>query len=624
MKRRLYMLLVTALVGLAIVQWRSVHVAGQATAGPVQHYDDAKLSAPTYKVRFEMDVKVPMRDGVGLSTDIYRPDAPGQFPAILVRTPYSNNAAAGITQAKWFAERGYVFLTQDVRGKYDSKGDFYPFKNEPNDGYDMDEWIGRQPWFNGKLGTMGGSYVGFTQWSQAIRGSKYLKAMAPTVTTPDIYGNWIYRDGVMNYAFAVSWGAVSIGGQVSQATSGVVDFNTVYKHLPIIDAPGVAGYRSQYYRDWASHPTRDTYWRENSFTTDYDKVDVPILTVEGWYDIFLRGALQDDIEIRAKGKTETARTGKRLMVGPWVHGTGRRNNTAAGAAADPNATDFGPAAEVDLNKVYLRWFDYHLKAVENGVKDDPPVKIFVMGENVWRHENEWPLKRAQMTSYYISSGGRANSLLGDGRLSTAAPKGGADTDSYTYDPNNPVPTLGGNSCCAALTPTGPWDQRPAERRDDVLVFTSDVLKEAVEVTGPITMKLFASTSARDTDWTAKLVDVGPDGLARNVADGIVRARYRETKGNAPGTLIEPHRVYEYTIDVWAASNLFLPGHQIRLEISSSNFPYYDRNLNTGEDTATSSRVEVARQTIYHSERYPSRLVLPIIPRGNQPASSARR
>jgi|SoiMethySBSTD1v2_1073268.scaffolds.fasta_scaffold07229_6 uncharacterized protein len=584
------------------------------TAAPraVQHFDEAQLSKPSHRVRMENDIRVAMRDGVTLSIDVYRPDVEGRFPAILIRTPYNNNTEQAVAQGKWFAERGYVVVQGDVRGKFDSAGDFYPFKNEPDDGFDTDEWIAKQPWFDGKLGTMGGSYVGFTQWSQAIRGSRYLTAMAATVTTPDTYGNWFYTNGALNYAFALSWGAVSIDGRVAQFT-GAYDWPRVYRTLPIADAPASAGHRATHYRDWIAHPTRDAHWNTLSHEDKYETVGVPILTVEGWYDIFLRGALQDHNAVRSKGKTESARRGKRLVIGPWVHATGRRNNTPAGQAADPNAVDFGAAAEVDLQRVYLRWFDYWLKGMNNGVLDEAPVRIFVMGENYWRDEQEWPLARTQYTNYYLASGGRANSLLGDGTLSTARPSAGAESDRYVYDPENPVPTLGGNLCCAQQVPSGPWDQRAAARRDDVLVFTSEALSAPVEVTGPIVMKLFASTTARDTDWTAKLVDVAPDGFARNVQDGIVRARYRDASGKA-GSLLEPGRVYEYTIDMWATSNTFLPGHRLRLEVSSSNFPRFDRNLNTGEDPATGKRIEKATQTIYHSARYPSHVVLPVIPR----------
>jgi putative CocE/NonD family hydrolase len=436
--------------------------------------------------------------------------------------------------------------------------------------------------------------------------------MAPQVTTTDLYNNWYYTDGALSYAFALSWGAISIDGHVAQTTS-LYDWPNIYKHLPIATSPDAAGHRSTHYREWVAHPLRDSYWEDLNHDQEYDKVAVPMLNIEGWYDIFLRGALQDDTAMRKQGKTDSARSGKRIMIGPWVHGAGRRNNTAAGQAPDPNATDFGPDAEVDLQRVTLRWFDHWLKGLDNGITSEPPIRIFVMGENKWRFEREWPLARTQYTNYYISSKGRANSLLGDGVLSANAPAAGAvESDNFNYNPANPVPTLGGNTCCAQQVPSGPWDQRAAERRDDVLVFTSESLTQAVEVTGPISMKLYASTSGKDTDWTVKLVDVGPDGFARNVQDGILRARHRDAIGKQ-ATLVEPGKVYEYTIDMWATSNVFLPAHRIRLEISSSNFPRFDRNLNTGEDPALGTRMVVAKQTIFHSAAYPSHVVLPVIP-----------
>jgi len=619
MKRALLVLsIAAALAGGVFAARHSMSAAARAPLSAAQHYDEGALSKPTHRVRIENDVRVPMRDGVTVSVDIYRPDEPGRFPAILVRTPYNNNTDVAVAQSRWFAERGYAVIQGDVRGKFDSAGDFYPFRHEPDDGFDTDEWIGRQPWFNGRLGTMGGSYVGYTQWSQALAGSRFLKAMAPTVTTPDTYGNWFYTNGALNYAFALSWGAVSIDGRVAQYT-GAYDWPNVYRHLPIVDSPSAAGHRAPHYHDWVSHPSRDAFWKTVSHEDQYASIAVPVFTVDGWYDIFLRGALQDQLAVSAKGKTQDARKGKRIMIGPWVHGTGRRNNVPAGQVVPPGATDFGPAAEVDLQRVYLRWFDYWLKGLDNGVLDEPPVKIFVMGENYWRFEHEWPLARTQYTKYYLSSGGHANSSRGDGRLSTRPPEG-ASTDSFKYDPGNPVPTLGGNVCCAATVPTGPWDQRSAEQRDDVLVFTSDQLKEPIEVTGPVAMKLYATSTAPDTDWTAKLVDIGPDGVARNVQDGIVRARYRDADTRT-ATLLEPGRVYEYTIDMWATSNTFLAGHRIRLEVSSSNFPRFDRNLNTGEDPATATRMQVATQTVQHSTQYPSHVVLPVIPR---PAQTAQR
>jgi putative CocE/NonD family hydrolase len=526
-----------------------------------------------------------------------------------VRTPYNRATAQSVPQGHWFAERGYVVVMQDVRGRWDSDGHFYAFKNETNDGFDTDEWVGRQPWFNGKLGTMGGSYVGYTQWAQAVGGSKYLTAIAPALTTPDIYGNWLYISGALHYGFAFPWGGVSIDGHTAQYNTGN-DWPSMFLHLPVATSDEAAFHRTPHYRDWLAHPTRDSYWDGVSLDNDYGKIGVPALSVDGWYDIFLRGALHDDQQIRKLGRTPEARNGKHIMIGPWAHSTGGRV-ALTGNGADPSPIDFGNNAPLDLNHLYLRWFDYWLKGMDNGVATEPPVKIFVMGENYWRFENEWPLARTSYTNYYIHSAGRANSTLGDGTLSTQAPKNEKD-DTFTYDPRQPAPSMGGNVCCSVV-PSGPWDQRPVELRDDVLIYTAPAVTEPLEVTGPIAMNLFSATSAADTDWTAKLVDVHPNGYAQNIQSGIVRARYRGGAGR-PADPIQPGRVYEYTIDMWATSHVFLPGHRVRLEISSSDFPRFDRNLNTGEDPSTGTRMAIARQTVHHTAQHPSHLVLPVIPR----------
>jgi putative CocE/NonD family hydrolase len=584
----------------------------------ISHYDDAKLSQPRYQVLVEANVRVPMRDGVTLSTDIFRPDAPGKFPALLIRTPYGKATAVSVPQARWFAERGYAVVQQDVRGRWDSDGQFYPFKNEPNDGYDTDEWIGRQPWFSGKLGTMGGSYVGFTQWAQALRGSKYLTAIAPAITTPEIYSNWFWINGALHYGFAFPWGGISIDGHVAQYNAGN-DWTSMFRHLPVVTSTEAAYHRTQHYKDWVAHPTRDSYWEGISFDDDYEKIGVPILSVDGWYDIFMRGALTDDQQMRKRGKTQEARTSKRIMIGPWAHSSGGRV-ALTGNGADPTPVDFGDNSVVDLQKVYLRWYDHWLKGIDNGVATEPPIKIFVMGDNYWRYENEWPLARTRYTNYYISSHGKANSERGDGTLSLEQP-GDAPADLFDYDPAYPVPSLGGNVCCS-MVPSGPWDQRPVERRDDVLIYTTGPVRERVEITGPISMTLYAATSAKDTDWTAKLVDVYPNGYALNIQSGIVRARYREGAGKQ-ANFIQPGRSYEYNIDMWATSYVFDLGHRIRLEISSSDFPRFDRNLNTGEDPESSTHMETAHQTIYHNRQNPSHLVLPVIPRVGGPATAAR-
>jgi hypothetical protein len=540
-----------------------------------------------------------MRDGVQLVADIYRPDAPGQFPAIVLRTPYSKRGMGEQDSSKWYAERGYVVVNQDVRGRYLSPGEYYAFKNEANDGYDTDEWVAKQPWCNGKIGTMGGSYLGYTQLNQGIRASKHLVSMTTDVTSSDIYHGWIYVDGAFHLGFTLEWGAGTIFG--SEGQEGKVD----YLHLPLLTADEVLGHANRHYRDWLMHPRRnDPYWDDISYENEVQKISAPLLVAEGWFDIFLRGALYDDVTIRKNGATEIARQNKHIIIGPWTHFKTYGTRTGGGI-------DFGPEAVLNGLKLYLAWHDHFLKGIDNGIDERPPVTLFVMGENQWRSEDEWPLARTTYTKYYISSGGKANTAKGDGVLVTEPPTG-AEADRYVYDPASPVPTLGGNVCCSSVA-EGMHDHQSIETRDDVLVYTTPELKDAVEVTGPIAMKLFASTSGKDTDWVLRLLDVYPDGRVYNLQDGILRARYRAGKGK-PASLLEPGKIYEYDVDMWATSNMFQPGHRIRLEITSSNFPRFDRNLNTGEDPATGTRMEKAQQTIYHSAKYPSHVVLPIIPR----------
>jgi putative CocE/NonD family hydrolase len=338
----------------------------------------------------------------------------------------------------------------------------------------------------------------------------------------------------------------------------------------------------------------------------HDQITVPAMNVGGWYDIFLGGTIANFIGMRAKGATEEARNGQRLLIGPWAH---------APFANPIGEADFGrnsTRAAIDLDGIYLRYYDRWLKGIRNGVDEDPPVRIFVMGENVWRSENEWPLARARSVSYFLHSEGKANSLRGDGTLSQQTP-GIEEPDHFLYDPRDPVPTRGGPLCChIAVLPVGVYDQREVEERADVLVYSTPPLDRDVEVTGPVIVTLFASSSATDTDFTGKLVDVAPDGYPRNLCEGIIRARYRDSRETP--TLVEPGRPYEYMIDLTATSNLFKAGHRIRLEISSSNFPRFDRNPNTGAPLGVDGELRPALQTIFHDVERPSRMVLPIVPR----------
>jgi len=326
--------------------------------------------------------------------------------------------------------------------------------------------------------------------------------------------------------------------------------------------------------------------------------------VTSWYDIFLHGGLANFCGLRERGMNEETCRAQKLLIGPWAHLFPYTTPTSGGTGE----ADFGSNALIDIHAIQLRWFDHFLKGIDTGILDEPPVKIFVMGENTWRDEHEWPLARTRYTPYYFHSQGKANTLGGDGTLGLELP-GEEPPDRYTYDPNDPVPTRGG---ATLIIPMGVYDQRPVEERRDVLVYTSAPVEKLLEVTGPVKVKLYASSSAPDTDFTAKLVEVRPDGYAQNLTDGIVRARYRPSRQYP--TFLKPEEVTEFTIDLWATSHVFLPGHRIRVEIASSNFPRFDRNLNTGEDQATSTRVQSAQQTIFHDRHYPSHILLPVIPR----------
>jgi len=574
--------------------------------------ENSKLSQPTHKVKVAVNVEVSMRDRVKLATDIYRPDAEGRFPAILVRIPYGKTEAYCEMPAfgRYFAERGYVFVVQDVRGKYDSEGIFYPFVDEPDDGYVTQEWIATQPWFDGKIGTFGMSYYGYTEWASAPLRNPNLKAMITLVTATDLYGEWFYINGAFNLYAALGWMYLCCGTKAMLFHDVEPDLIPInFKHLPLIEADETAGQAVKCYKDVMKHPNRDTYWKGKTSDYPFDQVAVPVLHIAGWYDIFLRGQLKDYVAVTKKAATPEARRNQKLIVAACHHEIAGFRSPEERGFGPGKDIDFGPNADPDLNALCLRWFDYWLKGIDNGIMDEPPARIFVMGENVWRYENEWPLARTHYKKYYFHSDGRANSMYGDGILNTKAPETSEPPDTLVYDPNDPVPFAAEDLGYFITTLK---DQRIIEKRDDVLVYTTPPLKEAVEVTGPLSVKLYASSSARDTDFTAKLVDVHPQGYAQHIQEGIIRARYRESSENP--SLIEPGKVYEYTIDLWATSNLFKTGHKIRVEISSSNFPRFDRNPNTGHKFGVDAETVPATQTIYHNRKHPSHILLPIIPR----------
>jgi putative CocE/NonD family hydrolase len=563
-----------------------------------------------YEFTVQYDEPVKMRDGVTLRADIYKPKTDEKLPVLLMRTPYDKSKTWVTPFAHVAAARGYIVIIQDVRGRYESEGEWYPFKHEGEDGYDTIEWAGTLPYANGRVGMFGGSYVGATQMLAALTKPPHLAAICPGVTASNYHENWTYQGGAFEQWFNQSWSSGLVENTETRRWNNLKTAMDGMNGLPLTSysalKPNAEGL-APYYLDWLAHPSYDEYWKKWSIEDHYAQIQVPVFSVAAWYDIFLGGSLRNFVRLQTEGGTDAARKGQKLYVGTGGH--------AGGWGGKIGAVDFGDKALLDPDMLMLRWYDHLLKGEANGAENDKPVKIFVMGKNVWRDEDNWPLARAQVSKYFLHSHGAANGVSGDGMLNTAAP-GSEERDTYNYDPADPTPTIGGPLCCAELPPgLGPQDQRPAEARSDALVFTTPAFSQEFEVTGPISAELFVSSSAVDTDFTAKLVDVWPSGFAQNLTDGILRMRYR--KSAEKPELMNPGEIYKITIDMWATSNVFLPGHKLRLEISSSNFPRFDRNLNTGEEQARGTKMLKATNMIFHDKDHPSALILPVIPAAKQ-------
>jgi uncharacterized protein len=444
------------------------------------------------------------------------------------------------------------------------------------------------------------------------------------MTSSDYYDGWSYEGGAWSLAFEESWPIQTIAlvsARRSGDQSAVAKINDAtgmlpktYEHLPLKEypwlSPGIPAVAGYFY-DWLAHDTWDDYWRQWSIRKDYGRVQVPALNFDGWYDVFLNGAVENYMGMRKEGGSDAARSGGRLVIGPYLHLPWNRK------AAD---VDFGSEADNPIEDLQVAFFDHWLKGKDNGVDKAPPVRVFVMGADRWRDADNWPIPGTQFTSYYLHSLGEANSAGGNGRISTHKPTADEPPDHYVYNPADPVPSRGGHSCCTPdVAPVGPTNQADIEGRADVLVYSTPALDHAVEVTGPVSLTLYASSSAVDTDWTAKLVDVFPDGHAINLNNGIIRARYRDSLEHT--SPITPGEIYKYVINVWPTSNVFLPGHQIRLEVSSSNFPHYDRNPNTGHPFGVDAAMQPASQTVYHDEEHASVLTLPIMPEPMKPLAA---
>jgi predicted acyl esterase len=584
-----------------------------------------ELDPPEHRVKAFRNVMVPMRDGVRLATDIYEPkDRAGPLPVVLTRLPYDKDNMSAV--GKLLAQRGYIYVVQDSRACFKSEGEvFVPMVYGKEDGLDTIEWISEQEWFDGNLGMWGPSYLGITQWAVAADAPQ-IKALYPQITAANL-NQTLFLGGAFSYRLATSWTAgvgkqsdnilpVPIGGKLDMETEGFFnlplepELDIEWEELrglsveellvKMSEAMGLTpGDTSPEFVDKMIGLMNYPAFAENTDAFDfhdrYDEVTAPALMVSGWFDIFVDAQIHDFVKMREMAPGDASRY-TRIIIGPWGHVSGFHPDAEKGARLGALIRDF----------MVFDWYDRWLKGEMNGIENAAPMTIYVMGRNEWRDEQEWPLKRTEYTKYFLHSGGNANSKSGDGVLSTEEP-GDEPADEFTYDPKDPVPTAGGHNL---LENVGPKEQKDVEVRDDVLIFSTPPLEKDIEVTGPITAVIYAASSAVDTDFTVKLCDVYPNGASIFITEGIVRARYRESYTEP--SLIEPGEVYKYQIKLWPTSNCFLKGHKIRIQVSSSSFPRFDRNTNAG-GAGGPMNIVVANQTIYHDEKRPSYVTLPLIP-----------
>ena len=584
----------------------------------------------------DVDVPVPMRDGTALATNVWRPEGPGPFPVLLLRTPYGKDDAGTFGNPKLpdvfaLVDAGYAVVAQDVRGTGRSPGTFVPHADEARDGTDTLVWLTGQPWCDGAVGMWGGSYMGIAQWQAAVGDGPGLRALAPVMASADPYGApWYSPGGALSQDAVLTWASLAAlrnlrrgpaadspdtpasedaAADAEALLSGLADPRLLHEPLPLADRPALTRHLP-----WAGqvlgHPERDAFWRETAPIDHADRVTAPALHVGGWYDVFVGETVRSYTTMRRHAGSAAARDGQRMVIGPWSHADG----TDLGTYPDRSFGLAGSIKAAGVTEAHLRFFDRWVRGRTDTPDDAHPVRIFVMGIDRWRDEEDWPLPDTRPTDFFLSGTGRANTADGDGTLTRRAPTTEA-VDTFRHDPRHPVPSLGGTVLAGASgTYPGPADQAPVETREDVLVYTGDVLDRPVEVTGHVTLVLHVSSSAPDTDVTGKLVDVHPDGRAILLCEGVLRARYR-TSPTDPRPL-EPGTVYELTVDMNVTSNVFLPGHRVRLEVAGSNFPRYDRNTGTGGALAADGDDDlvVAVDRVHHGPAHPSRLVLPLIER----------
>lgn len=577
------------------------------------------MSESANTVVVDKNVAVPMRDGTVLRADVYRPAA-GRHPALVQRTPYNKEflpLTAMTLDPIRAAQAGYAVVIQDVRGRWASDGPpFFFYRDEPDDGYDTVQWAASQAWCDGAAGAYGLSYMGGTSWMSAAGAPPALRAISPTTAPSDFWNNHLWRNGALHWGLLVRWALSTIGpsallravgpsafGPAVAALADAIDgYEQEVRRLPLTDFPAALPDNPNFlpfFFEVLRHPTRDAWARSLLVAERHEKVSVPALIIGGWHDLLLAADLDHFREMREQAATESARRATRIVIGPWSHGMFQ--NVVGDLDFGLRASGYFLDLKDDLTALQLRWFDRWLKERDNGVDQEAPVRLFVQGINRWRDEADWPLARARATPLYL----RAN-----GKLSFEAPESEMP-DGYIYDPQDPCPTCGGSLLMPMTYRCGPVDQAPWLARHDVLCYTSDPLDHDLEVTGPVTAQLFASTSAPDTDWIVRLCDVHPNGRSFNVCDGVLRAQFRESL-SAPSQ-VEPGAILRYEIDLWATAMVFRVGHRLRVLVTSSDFPRYDRNPNTGEFGVNATRTRPAQQQIFHDAMRASHVVLPVVP-----------
>ena len=572
------------------------------------------------RVLVEKHVSIPLRDGTTTFADLYRPGDGPQVPALVTRTPYDKELWGGaplpvLPSPLKLAERGYGVVVADVRGRFSSQGEFRPFMNEGRDGYDTVEWVAAQDWCDGGVGIFGPSYVGATALLAARERPPSLKCVVPIITVDDYYDGWTYYGGALQLGFAAQWGLALAATQYLRGDNSPpqehqaallqaqANFRGALSVRPLTDLPGLSSQSvAPWWREWLEHDRRDAYWEAVRISSDYHMFDVPMLHVSGWFDVFGVGTVRNYHGLTAAGKAQ-----QHLIMGPWAHLFQSRYL---------GEMDFGPTGAAGMagyvnpliDGSYSGFLDQHLKDVTwNG----PPVRYFLMGANEWREAEGWPPPEGRPHTLYARSGGSANSNRGDGVLSEMVAEGTETADRYLYDPARPVPTEGGPVEQWAVSLPGPRDQRAIEARDDVLCYSTPPLERPLTVAGPVTLTLWAVSDAPDTDWTAKLVDVHPDGRALTLADGIVRARFRHSLADPQP--LTPNVPELYRIDLAHTAYRFPASHRIRLEVSSSNFPRFAPNPNTGRPVATETEFRPAVQHVLHDADHPTALSLRVLP-----------